>query len=87
MYVLHYVFHFVQNSGFIFGGDVKDKIFVIARLRNGDIYQWGSLSMNDAEIWPTPVLVDFNVELRVKAVACGLAHCMILSDDGRVCNI
>ncbi|KAK7604748.1 hypothetical protein V9T40_005934 [Parthenolecanium corni] len=72
-------------DGFTCGGDFDDGIFMIARLQNGDIYQWGSLprtSYDEASAFP--MRVEFDVEVKVKAVACGFSHCMILSNDGRV---
>lgn len=79
-----------RNSGFTCGGNPPNEMFLIARLRTGDIYQWGLHPWKSANgIVPSPVRVDFGVSVlvKVKAVACGVSHCMVVSDDGRVCNI
>lgn len=77
----------VQNSGFTCGGNAPSELFVIAHLQNGEIYQWGSLPLKSYYgAQPSPVRVEFGVgvQVKVKAVACGVSHCMIVSDDGRV---
>lgn len=82
------LFHFVQYSELIRGGDAC-KIFVIACLQNGEIFQWGSIpSKSNRQDQMIPERVEFGFGLRVgvkiKAVACGSSHCMVMSDDGRV---
>ncbi|KAK7604750.1 hypothetical protein V9T40_005936 [Parthenolecanium corni] len=73
-------------KGFACGGSVflpSSRIFVLAYLHSGEIYQWGSVPHESSFIL-RPQQIGIDLEIKVKTVACGRSHCMILSEDGKV---
>lgn len=72
--------------GLVCGGDGQEKIFLVAHLYSGEIYQWGIPFPSDKAIM-SPLQIGGNLKILVKKVACGGSDCVILSDDGKVRNV
>ena len=58
-------------------------------IENGDTYTWGvgqdgRLGHGDETTHTTPKLVDGLVGMKAKEVACGMAHTLVYTEDGRV---
>ncbi|KAK7604753.1 hypothetical protein V9T40_005939 [Parthenolecanium corni] len=70
-------------KGVVSGGSRSTGQFLLAHLHSGELYCWGHTPWR-TEILHCPKKITIDPKIMVKTVACGMWHCVILSDDGQV---